>query len=100
MTSLRLTLFGLPRIERDGVPLVLERRKALALLAYLALSPTPLSRDLLAELLWPERDGPTARTDNPVVPPGAIPVPTDVTGLYLSRERSLSFTPSTHTSHQ
>jgi DNA-binding SARP family transcriptional activator len=63
MTSLRLTLFGLPRIERDGVPVEIARRKALALLAYLALSPTPQSREHLAELLWPERDAPSARAD-------------------------------------
>jgi DNA-binding SARP family transcriptional activator len=63
MTSLRLTLFGLPRIERDGVPVEIARRKALALLAYLALSPTPQSREHLAELLWPERDRASARAD-------------------------------------
>ena len=63
MASLRLTLFGLPGIERDGVSVTPDRRKTLALLAYLALSPDGQSRDILAELLWPERDASSARSD-------------------------------------
>ena len=63
MGVLRLSFLGAPHIERDGVQVDLNRRKALALLAYLALSPDACSRDFLAELLWPERDEPTARTN-------------------------------------
>ena len=50
-------------IERDGVSVTPNRRKALALLAYLALSPDGQSRDILTEMLWPERDASSARSD-------------------------------------
>jgi DNA-binding SARP family transcriptional activator/pimeloyl-ACP methyl ester carboxylesterase len=52
--SLQLILFGHPRLECHGHPLALGLRKGLALLAYLAIAGRPVSRDLLAELLWPE----------------------------------------------
>ena len=42
---LRLYFFGAPRIERDGQVVALRRTKALALLAYLALSRLPQERD-------------------------------------------------------
>jgi DNA-binding SARP family transcriptional activator len=63
MTTLHLHLFGSPYVELNGVRVDFGRRKAQALIAYLALSPNGRSRDFLAELLWPERDGPSARTD-------------------------------------
>ena len=53
MPQFSLYLFGLPRIERDGQPIPIERRKVTALLSYLALMPQPHSRDTLATLLWP-----------------------------------------------
>jgi DNA-binding SARP family transcriptional activator len=63
MSGLELHLFGSPYLRSDGVRIALNRRKALALLAYLALTPGTRSRDALAELLWPERDAPTSRSD-------------------------------------
>jgi predicted ATPase/DNA-binding SARP family transcriptional activator len=57
-----LYLFGPPRVEADGAAISVSRRKALALLAYLAASERPHSRESLAALLWPEWDGSAART--------------------------------------
>ncbi|HZG65207.1 MAG TPA: BTAD domain-containing putative transcriptional regulator, partial [Herpetosiphonaceae bacterium] len=54
MPQLTVYLLGAPRVERDGVPLDLTTRKALALLAYLAITGTTHSRDSLATLFWPE----------------------------------------------
>src|SRR4051794_40291156 len=45
MTSLKLYLFGPPRLEHAGQPIELNLRKALALLVYLAVSGQPHSRD-------------------------------------------------------
>jgi DNA-binding SARP family transcriptional activator len=56
MPSIRLSLFGLPKLERDGVILPIQRRKTLALLAYLAVTTQSHSREALATLLWPEND--------------------------------------------
>jgi DNA-binding SARP family transcriptional activator len=57
MAHLKLLVLGQPRLERDGAPLELNLRKALALLVYLAVSGQAHSRDALATLLWPESDG-------------------------------------------
>ena len=54
--QLALRLFGYPEAERDGRPIRLPRRKALALLAYLSLRPAGVGREVLAELLWPGYD--------------------------------------------
>jgi len=62
MSHLALCLLGPPRIERDGVPINVERRKAVALIAYLAVTHQRQSRDALANLLWPEYDQPHARS--------------------------------------
>lgn len=56
-----ILLCGPPRLEWAGQPIRLERRKALALLAYLALAPGAVSRDELAALLWPELSQERAR---------------------------------------
>jgi DNA-binding SARP family transcriptional activator len=61
MADLKLYLFGAPRLERRGQLIPLERRKALALAAYLALSEERQSRETLATLLWPELDHEHAR---------------------------------------
>lgn len=61
MPQLTLRLFGTPRIECDGSPVVVDTRKAIALLAYLALTRQQQSRDTLAALLWPEYDQSHAR---------------------------------------
>ncbi|GAB4440533.1 MAG: BTAD domain-containing putative transcriptional regulator [Chloroflexi bacterium OHK40] len=50
----RLYLFGAPQLERDGTALPLRRGKGLALLAYLATTARPHSREALIALLWPE----------------------------------------------
>ncbi len=55
MTRLTLHLFGPPRLELDGHPITTDRRKALALLAYLAVTRQSHSRETLAVLLWPDR---------------------------------------------
>lgn len=61
MSRLALYLFGPPRIERDGILVNTDTRKAVALMAYLAVTRQPHSRDTLAALLWPEYDQPHAR---------------------------------------
>ena len=38
MSSLQLLLLGAPHLEREGEPLQLDTRKAMALLAYLAVT--------------------------------------------------------------
>jgi len=49
-------LFGYPRVECNGVAIPIRRRKALALLSYLAATGSSHSRDVLAALLWPEHE--------------------------------------------
>ena len=56
MSNLQLYFLGAPRIERDGQILRMDTRKAVAMLAYLALTAERQSRDSLAALLWPEYD--------------------------------------------
>ena len=56
-----LLLFGPPRLELGDAPLKLGTRKALALLAYLAVRRAPLSRSELDALLWPDQDDKRAR---------------------------------------
>ncbi len=61
MSELVLFLLGHPRIEFDGNPLDIARRKGIALLAFLAMTGQRHGRDLLAALLWPDHDQATAR---------------------------------------
>ena len=61
MARFKLFLLGSPRLERvrperQGEPIEIRRRKALALLAYVALTAQPHSREALAALFWPELD--------------------------------------------
>lgn len=56
-----IRLLGPVDIRVDGAPLAVDTRKAVALLAYLAVSGRPASRESLGALLWPESDGPAAR---------------------------------------
>jgi predicted ATPase/DNA-binding SARP family transcriptional activator len=49
-------LLGAPRLQLDGEPVHISRRRAVALLAYLALTGRSHSRDALATLLWSEHD--------------------------------------------
>jgi DNA-binding SARP family transcriptional activator len=59
---LSIALLGAPLVEVDGRPLVVDTRKATALLAYLAVTDRPVRRDTLAGLLWPETDPERARS--------------------------------------
>ena len=61
VAPVHVMLLGPPRVERDGVAVAFDTRKALALLAVLALADRPRPRDVLAELLWPEHDSEHAR---------------------------------------
>src|SRR5665213_1801395 len=51
---LHIEILGPVRVELDGAPLVVDTRKAIALLAYLAVTGRPASRETVAALLWPE----------------------------------------------
>ena len=64
MGGLRLTLLGRPRVVCDDAPLtdwILQ--KSLALLAYLAVTGRPHSRETLAGLLWPDCTESNARSN-------------------------------------
>jgi DNA-binding SARP family transcriptional activator len=56
VSRLALYLLGPPRIERDGVPIEVDTRKAIALLAYVAVTGQSHRRASLTNLLWPEYD--------------------------------------------
>lgn len=58
--KLTLQLFGAPALRADGEPVPLSRRKAMALLAYLAVTRSRHHRETLAALLWPESDSTAA----------------------------------------
>ena len=59
--ALEISLIGPPRVARDRQPVSFDTRKAMALLAHLALAERPRSREALCELLWPGRDPEHAR---------------------------------------
>jgi DNA-binding SARP family transcriptional activator len=61
LSRLILYLFGSPRIHMDEQPVVVDTRKATALLAYLAVTGKTHQRDALAALLWPDYDQTSAR---------------------------------------
>ncbi|MCB0172395.1 MAG: protein kinase, partial [Anaerolineae bacterium] len=58
---LKLYFLGPPRVEIDETPVDIQRRRALALLAYLAVNRQAHSRDTLATLLFPDADQRRAR---------------------------------------
>ena len=62
MRHLDLCLFGSPTLTLDGQIIIVDRCKAVALLAYLALEPRPHRRDALATLFWPELSQAQARS--------------------------------------
>ncbi len=52
--QLKVYLFGSPRIEKNGAIISVDTRKAIALIAFLAVTKQNHSRDVLCNLLWPE----------------------------------------------
>lgn len=60
--TLSLRLFGAPVLQDNGTPLSLSRRKAMALLSYLAVTRSRHHRETLAALLWPESDATAAHS--------------------------------------
>jgi DNA-binding SARP family transcriptional activator/tetratricopeptide (TPR) repeat protein len=54
---IRIRLLGPVSVEVDGSPLAVDTRKAVALLAHLAVTRRPSSREVVAALLWPGADG-------------------------------------------
>ncbi len=61
MSGLTLHFLGTPRIELDGAPVSISHSKAVALLAYLAVTQKRFTREALAALLWPDYDPAGAR---------------------------------------
>jgi len=54
-------LLGPPVVKRDGVPVTFDTRKAIALLALLAVTGREHTREQVADLLWPDADDAKAR---------------------------------------
>ena len=54
MTDLRINLLGPPQVTVGSEPLVVDTRKAVALLSFLASAEGPVARDSLSFLLWPD----------------------------------------------
>src|SRR5512140_1332756 len=85
MTELKLFLFGTPRLEYRGQAIHMNRRKALALAAYLALAEQPQSRDFVVTLLWPDLDQTRARAAlRSTLPALTSPIPVS----WLEADRS------------
>jgi DNA-binding SARP family transcriptional activator len=60
--SLSIALLGAPRIDVDGQPLVVDTRKATAVLAFLAVTGHTHTRAVIANLLWPDADPERSRS--------------------------------------
>ncbi|HSK91708.1 MAG TPA: AAA family ATPase [Euzebyales bacterium] len=52
--TVRLLLLGAPTVERDGAPVSFDTRKAMAVLAYLAVTGRAHRRETLAAIGWPD----------------------------------------------
>src|SRR3954466_13113052 len=59
--SLDIRVLGPLEVIVDGAPLRVDTRKALAILALLAVEGRPYARDELAAMFWPESDDASAR---------------------------------------
>jgi DNA-binding SARP family transcriptional activator len=57
----RIALLGSPRIEHAGRKVTFDTRKAVAILAYLALEGGRQPRERIAAMLWPDADAERAR---------------------------------------
>jgi hypothetical protein len=89
MSRLALFLLGPPRIECNGEPIEIRRRKAMALIVYLAVTGRGHSRDALATLLWPDHDQSRARAGlRRTQPPQPLK-------FSVSRSEAVSFSQST-----
>jgi DNA-binding SARP family transcriptional activator len=60
-SGLDIRVLGPLEVHADGAPLVVDTRKALAILALLAVEGRPFARDELAAMFWPEADDEAAR---------------------------------------
>lgn len=56
-----LRCLGVPAVTRFGEVVRLPSRRAMALLAYVACTPDPVQRTVLASMFWPDSDVATAR---------------------------------------
>jgi DNA-binding SARP family transcriptional activator/Tfp pilus assembly protein PilF len=87
-------LLGAPRIEIDGDTVQVDTRKAIALLAYLAMSGESHSRDTIAALLWSDYDSTHARGAlrrtlsalNKALQGRALHIGRELIGLEISRD--------------
>lgn len=86
MTDVKVYLFGEPRLEYQSRPLPIRRRKAWALLAYLALAEQHQNRDVLAALLWPDLDQQHARA---ALRSTLSVLTTSIPGEWLEADRNL-----------
>jgi predicted ATPase/DNA-binding SARP family transcriptional activator len=93
MPKLAFRFIGPPQIESDGAPVTLALRKGIALLAYLAVTELPQSRDALANLLWPGYDQSSARGN---LRRTLYAVQSSIGGNILSVTRNEISLPSTH----
>ena len=60
--GLEVRVLGPIDIRVDGAPLVVDTRKAVAILVLLGIERRPYARDELAAMLWPESDDESARS--------------------------------------
>ena len=60
-SHLEIRVLGPLEVVADGEPLVVDTRKALAILVLLAVEGRPFAREELAAMLWPESDDESAR---------------------------------------
>jgi DNA-binding SARP family transcriptional activator len=61
MNELSLALLGPPVVKRAGAQVTFDTRKAIALLALLAVTGREHTREQVADLLWPDADEAKAR---------------------------------------
>ncbi len=62
MSRLEIALLGKPEVRHDGRTVHFATRKALALLAYLAVEGSAVSREKLSTLFWPDSSSEQGRT--------------------------------------